>query len=218
MSVLSGYLPVEQGVACLAALRRHTDTLVSSGDQRTRDQIMADTLVERVTGQSQATDLAVEIQLVLPAAALTDPDSPRTAALTGAGPLPGPLAQDLLTHATRVRWRSLTASPAGHLVDIGRRRRFTGPLADLLAARDQTCREPFCDAPVRHLDHVQRWSDGGTTTLVNGRGLCARHNLVREQPGWHAAVVHDGLGEHPHTVSTTTPTGHTYTARAPDPP
>ena len=29
MSVLSGYLPVEQGVACLAALRRHTDAVVA---------------------------------------------------------------------------------------------------------------------------------------------------------------------------------------------
>ena len=25
-------------------------------------------------------------------------------------------------------------------------------------------------------------------------------------------------GRHPHTVATTTPTGHIYTARAPDPP
>ena len=41
MSVLSGLLPVEQGVACLAALRRHTDAVVAAGDTRTRDQIMA---------------------------------------------------------------------------------------------------------------------------------------------------------------------------------
>ena len=67
MSVLSGYLPVEQGVACLAALRAHTDGVVATGDDRTRDQIMADTLVERLTGQATATDVTVEVQIVVPA-------------------------------------------------------------------------------------------------------------------------------------------------------
>ena len=71
---------------------------------------------------------------------------------------------------------------------------------------------------MRHLDHVQRHADGGETTLANGRGLCVRHNLAREHPGWSATVVHDGLGDQPHTVRTTTPTGHVYTGRAPDPP
>jgi uncharacterized protein DUF222 len=34
MSWLSGYLPVEQGVACLAALRKHADLLRAQGDPR----------------------------------------------------------------------------------------------------------------------------------------------------------------------------------------
>jgi hypothetical protein len=53
MAILTGYLPVEQAVACYAALRRYADTLVAAGDKRTRDQIMADTLVERLTGQGK---------------------------------------------------------------------------------------------------------------------------------------------------------------------
>ena len=40
MALLSGYLPVEQGVACYAALRQHADAAVATGDERTRDQIM----------------------------------------------------------------------------------------------------------------------------------------------------------------------------------
>lgn len=220
MSVLSGYLPVEQGVACLAALRRHTDGLVAVGDQRTRDQIMADTLVERLTGQTRATDVPVEIQLIVPADLAADPTSTRTATLTGAGPLPATFVHDLVQASEgRKRTRRLSVSEAGHLVDLDpTKRRFSGALADLVKARDQTCRAPFCDAPVRHLDHVRRHTDAGPTTLTNGRGLCARHNHVREQPGWTATVIHDGLGEQPHTVQTTTPTGHRYTARAPDPP
>ncbi|HEY0239060.1 MAG TPA: DUF222 domain-containing protein [Friedmanniella sp.] len=219
MSVLAGYLPVEQGVACLAALRRHTDGVLAGGDDRTRGQIMADTLVERLTGQTRATDVAVEIQLILPADLAADPDSARTATVTGAGPLPGPLARDLIDQSRGAKHvRRLHTTPEGRLSGIDRRRRFTGSLADLVVARDQTCRVPFCGAPVRHLDHVRRHADGGETTLANGRGTCARHNLVQEQPGWTATVVHDGLGHQPHTVRTTTPTGHAYTARAPDPP
>ena len=33
MSLLTGYLPAEQGVACLKSLRDHTDTLKAGGDQ-----------------------------------------------------------------------------------------------------------------------------------------------------------------------------------------
>jgi len=66
MSLLTGFLPVEQGVACLAALRRHTDALIATGDPRGRGQIMADTLVERLTGQSRAGDVNVEVGIVIP--------------------------------------------------------------------------------------------------------------------------------------------------------
>ena len=55
---------------------------------------------------------------------------------------------------------------------------------------------------------------GGPTSLANGRGVCARGNYVREMPGWRVDLVDDGLGRHPHTVRTTTPTGHTYTSTA----
>jgi hypothetical protein len=33
-------------------------------------------------------------------------------------------------------------------------------------------------------------------------------------PGWHIDLIHDGLGHTPHTVRTTTPTGHTYISDA----
>lgn len=186
MSVLSGYLPVEQGVACLAALKRHTDSAVAGGDARSRGQIMAGTLVERVTGQARAGDVAVEIQLVVPTDARPEGSEAEaaTAALTGAGALPRDLAAELVDASAGAKHvRLLRRSAGGHLVGIGARRRFTGALADLVVARDQTCREPYCDAPIRHLDHVERHSEGGGTDLANGRGLCARHNLAREQAG-----------------------------------
>ncbi|GAA4536465.1 hypothetical protein GCM10023175_03500 [Pseudonocardia xishanensis] len=56
-------------------------------------------------------------------------------------------------------------------------------LADLIRSRDRgRCTEPHCDAPIQHLDHLHRWSEGGATTLDNGVGKCTFHNLVRESP------------------------------------
>jgi hypothetical protein len=75
MSVLSGFLPVEQGVACWAALRTHADSVRNVGDLRSRTQIMADTLVERLTGQTAAADVQAEMAIVMPVGALIAPDA-----------------------------------------------------------------------------------------------------------------------------------------------
>jgi hypothetical protein len=217
MSVLSGFLPVEQGVACLAALRKHTDAVVAAGDTRTRGQIMADTLVERVTGQARAADVNVEVGIVLPIDALIDPEAGGAADVTGHGLLPAEIVHEILADTAGHRWwRRLFAAPAGGLVGADPRRRcFDGVLGHLVRVRDGgRCRDPFCDAPIRHLDHIRPHHAGGPTSLVNGRGVCARGNYVREMPGWRVELVHDGLGRHPHTVCTTTPTGHTYVSRA----
>jgi hypothetical protein len=94
-------------------------------------------------------------------------------------------------------------------------RRFTGWLAKLLRLRDGgSCREPYCGAPIRHYDHITPYRDGGPTTYDNGRGVCERHNHVREMPGWTV----ERLADHAHTVITVTPTGHRYLSRAPNPP
>ena len=48
MSQLSTLLPVKDGVAVWAVLGREADRARAAGDQRSRGQIMADTLVRRV--------------------------------------------------------------------------------------------------------------------------------------------------------------------------
>jgi len=95
-----------------------------------------------------------------------------------------------------------------------RRRRFTGSVAELVGARDRQCRDPFCTAPIRHLDHIVRYTDGGSTTAVNGRGVCERGNYVREMPGWTVKLLDPAS----HTIVTTTPTGHRYLSRPDEPP
>ena len=65
MAWFGALLPVEDGVRCLAALTRHTDTLKAAGDTRSRGQIMADTAVERLTGQAPADGAPVEVNLTM---------------------------------------------------------------------------------------------------------------------------------------------------------
>src|SRR5829696_240057 len=115
MAILSGYLPVDQGVACLAALRRHTDKVKADGDPRSRDQIMADTLVERVTGQAAAAaDVNIEVHLLMPLNSLLNPTAATPAEILGHGPVPAGIAGGLLRSSRgRVWWRRLFTAPAG---------------------------------------------------------------------------------------------------------
>jgi hypothetical protein len=179
---------------------------------------MADTLVERVTGQPNAADVNAELQIVMPLDALLDANNQMAAELDGYGPVPADLARDFLSTGNgRLWWRRLYAAPVGGPLVGGdpHRRRFDGYLRKLIMWRDQHCRDPFCDAPLRHIDHVQRHTDGGLTVYPNGRGECERGNYAREMPGWKVEVVTTGFDGRHHTVKITTPTGHSYLSRAP---
>ncbi|WP_176921605.1 HNH endonuclease [Pseudonocardia oroxyli] len=199
MAVLRALLPMEQAIACYAALRKAvTEHWVSPEPvTRTRGQIMADTLVERLSGQAATTPAQVEIQVLVPVESLLDPDSPLPAEIPGLG------TTDLLDQATCVGWRRLVTKEGIVIGGDSRRRAFGGVLADWIRARDRgRCTEPGCDAPIAHLDHRRRWSEGGATSLENGRGACAFHNQVREQAGWSVEGA-----------ATVTPTGRRYALR-----
>ena len=220
MSLLTGLLPVEQGVACYAALDAAAKSAKAAGDQRSKGQIMADTLVARLTGQEKAEDTGFEVGVIMPLGALLDPGDQRPAEIIGADLLPADLIRQLIKDAeSRCWWRRLFTRPTpdgGHLiVDADkRRRRYSSWLAHLIRSRDRICRDPYCGAPIRHLDHIHRHADGGPTTGMNGRGVCERGNYIRELPGWTVRVVDTDS----HTVEITTPTGHHYRSRPPEPP
>ncbi|MCQ1986491.1 HNH endonuclease signature motif containing protein [Arthrobacter sp. zg-Y844] len=244
MTFLTGLLPVAQGVGVFAALSREADRLRATGDTRGRGQIMADTLVERVTGQAETGQLKVEVQLVMSDRTLFGGDS-EPALVPGYGPVPAQWARDLVRgrrpgqepgqdsehdgqraagrttkqDKQEERWiRRLYTEPiAGQLVAMDSRARlFPASLGRFIAARDQTCRMPWCGAPIRHLDHIRPHRDGGETSTANGQGLCEACNQAKEAPDWKAQTLDPPPGSTtPQTVETTTPTGHTYRSTAP---
>ena len=94
-------------------------------------------------------------------------------------------------------------------VGLVRARRFRGLLARFVRLRDGTCRTPWCEAPIRHVDHVEDHQAGGPTSAVNAQGLCEACNHAKQAPAW-VSVPAAGGG-----AVTTLPTGHHYTSRPP---
>jgi hypothetical protein len=216
MTYLTALLPVAQGVSVYAALRREADVCT---DGRSRGQVMADTLVERATGRSAAAATPIAVNLVLSDETLLGGSS-AAADICGYGPIPATVARELVSGAvtddrSRATLRRLYAHPAsGALVAMeSRARLFPRGLAAFIGLRDQRCRTPYCDAPIRHRDHARPWAGGGVTSASNGLGLCERCNYVKEAADW---VVKPDVGEkYRHTAEFTTPTGARYRSGAP---
>ncbi len=216
MMTVSALLPAPQGAAVMAALLQEAAARRAAGDERSRGQVMADTFVLRVTGQLRADQTPVEIQLLVTDRTLFA--SAQTPAwLQGYGPVPAPFARDLLGRLdekakTWIR-RFFTDPCTGLLSAVDTRRRLiAGPLRHALIVRDLYCRTPWCGAPIRHLDHVVPYQDGGETSESNAQGLCETCNYIKQAEGWTARPGPGGAGE---SVETTTPTGHLYTSRPP---
>nr|WP_286179369.1 HNH endonuclease signature motif containing protein [Arthrobacter sp. ISL-95] len=219
MTYLTALLPVAQGVAVYAALTRTADSVRSSGDARTRGQVMADTLTERVTGTPGGVS-GINLNLVMTDRTLFQGD-PEPARLEGYGIVPAEWARALLVEEQHPADRSeftvllrrlYTAPGSGELLTMDSKARFFPQrLRRFIQIRDNTCRTPYCDAPIRHIDHVIPWHSEGSTHLHNGAGLCEACNHTKENPGWTAASMPGGL----HTIRISTPTGHSYASKAP---
>jgi hypothetical protein len=193
MVYLTALLPVAQGVATYAALKRAADSAVGTGQATSRNQVMADTLVARVTGRGDGTSgqpvHPVALNVTISDASLMSGHTPagqESAWLDGAGPVPAGLARELLADALdadqRVTLRRLFTRPStGELLTMeSRARLFPRRLAEFIQLRDRFCRTPWCDAPIRHADHVRPAAEGGPTTAANGQGLCEQCNHARQ--------------------------------------
>ncbi len=188
MSQLGALLPVAGGVAVITSLQEAATTARAQGDPRNRGQVMADTLIERVTGQAAAAAVPVEVQVVLSDTTLLGQDD-APARIPGYGPVPAGIARELMSSAddeAKVWLRRLYTHPqSGALTQVESTRRvFPRGMRRFITTRDQTCRTPWCDAAIRHLDHIRDHAHGGSTSLSNGQGLCEGCNYLKQTPGW----------------------------------
>jgi hypothetical protein len=215
MTYVTALLPVAQGVGVYAALKRSAD---ATFDERSRGQVMADTLYERVTGKPAEEPAPVALSLVMSDRALWGQDH-APAVLDRYGPIPASLAQRLVRDAvvdarSVATLRRLYRDPkSGSLVAMESRSRFFPKgLAGFIGVRDRTCRTPYCDAPIRHRDHAVPRNRGGPTSVINGLGECERCNYVKEAPGWRVTTAEENGT---HTAEFVTPTGARYRSTAP---
>lgn len=215
MVYLTALLPLKEGVSVYASLKRSADTTF---DDRPRGHVMADTLVERVTGRPADVPVPITVNVVISDEALLG-ISDAAASVEDHGPIPAEIARrmvlDAIDEQGLVELRRLYAVPdSGALVAMeSRARAFPGGLAQFIRLRDQICRTPYCDATIRHIDHAEPHARQGRADALNGRGSCERSNYVKEQPGWKVRTLFDPGGRH--VAEHITPTGATYRSIAP---
>jgi len=193
MTWFTALLPVKDGVAVHAALSAEADRLRAAGDERSRGQIMADTLVQRVLAPHLAgadgtpaapgaPGVPLMVSVVVPDSVLWGDDD-GGGWVEGYGDVPGDLIRE---------WVAANLESG---VDTWLRRIYEQPKTGELVAMDSRARR----------------FDGGLTSAENGQGICESHNYAKQAMGW-SAQPRPGPR---HTIETTTPTGHTYVSVAP---
>ena len=218
---LSALLPLVSGISVYASLKMHADATVGA-DDRTHAQVMADALVERVTGAATVDALPVAVNVVMSDEVLLG-NGDAAAHVTGYGPIPADTARAMVATsldadaATTLR-RLFKAPSSGALIAMDSTARlFPTGLKLFLDVRDASCRIPYCDAPIAEYDHADPHSRGGDTSASNGGGMCLHHNRAKQNPGWQMTTA-DHTDSTRHTATVVTPTGHSHVSRAPAPP
>jgi hypothetical protein len=150
------------------------------GDDRTRDQRLADALVEATTGDHH-TELVVTCTLETLEGRAGSP----AAETEWGGLLSGETVERLVCGGASLR--RLVLDCDGVVIDFGRRRRLLSPQARrALEARDKHCVWPGCDRPPRWCDshHQREWRLHAPTSVEESALLCGRHHKLKHDGGW----------------------------------
>lgn len=151
-----------------------------AGDDRTREQRLADALVEATTG-GQQTELVVSCTLETLEGRAGSP----AAETEWGGLLSGESVERLVCGGATLR--RLVLDGDGVVIDFGRRKRLLSAQARrALEARDKHCVWPGCDRPPRWCDthHRREWRLGAPTSVEESALLCGRHHKLRHDGGW----------------------------------
>ncbi|MFF5794218.1 HNH endonuclease [Paeniglutamicibacter sp. NPDC012692] len=214
---ITGILPTEYGVLISQVLESLVSSAKVQGDDRSRQHLAVDSLLERLTGLDSPTAIPIQLGLVMTDRTLFQGHS-EPALLQGYGIISAQKARMLIKGSEEnpnelELWlrRLYTAPGTGDLIAMDSAQRlFTGGLKKFINIRDQFCRSPFCDSPIRHLDHVVQAARGGPTSVENSGGSCVFCNQTKECPGWKEETIPGPR----HTKRVTTFSGHTYESTA----
>ncbi len=210
MGALWASLTADEATAAYTRL----DTLARNGpaDDRGIDARRADALVDLLCGRDDGAHVppvTTTVGVTMSAATLAGlADDPGY--LEGHGPIPAAMARDLAAAARR--WRALLVDEhTGHLTDVSEAYRPRLLLQEFIRARDVTCRFPGCRRPAARcdLDHTKPHGKGGRTCHCNLGPFCRHHHRLKHESDW---VV---VQPEPGTFVFTSPTGRTYSSRAP---
>ena len=220
MGRLTADLPATDLSLVMTSLNDAAETARARGDERSRGQLIADILVGRLGGLTRTAPPPMAIKLVVSAETLLG-DGNEPGYVMGAGYVPASVARKLAAagaqHASSTIQRLFAMPKTGALIAMESASSFfRSGLAGLIDLRDRRCRSPYCNAPIRHRDHVVPRASGGVTSLDNAQGLCEACNYAKESPGWHHEPVADPLAVT--AIRVTAPTGHIHYSRAPDIP
>lgn len=220
MADLHAHLPALEATAIRKRLSLEAERLRARGDRRGHGAIMADLLCDHLLGRADGTSsVRIDLGVVITERSLMEPSHGEPAMLEGYGPVAAEVVPDWVRHAPEAVMRRLFTHPtSGELVAVeSRSRAVPEGLARLVRWRDQRCRAPFCDAPVREIDHARPWSRGGSTSLENLQGLCRHCNSIKEL----LPAVRPGriIGRHvTHWETSTGRVAHASAPRLVDPP
>lgn len=233
MATVTAHVSALNAALIRKRLSHEAERLRAAGDRRGHQAIQADSFVDTLIGREDGMEpTTLDIGVIITDRALFHPRNGDLARIEGYGSVPAEAVREELRGvfrslladgaedamgpdgpALRATLRRMYSHPrAGELVGVeSRARAFPAALARFILWRDQTCRGPYCDAPIRQTDHILPHAAGGQTCLDNGQGLCAHCNGKEQQTRTVRRVGNDA--EHGHTVEWISRAGTRRTTR-----
>jgi hypothetical protein len=182
-------LPPDRAQAAMRRINDLAQSLKTSDETRTLDQIRADVFLDLLDGRHFARSggrhgtVDIHVDLTTLARLSEGPGE-----LAGYGPVIADIARQIAENQPGAEWRwTLTHPDTGLVVDNGiTRRRPTARQRRHVEARNRTCVFPGCRMPAIDcdLDHRHQWAHGGPTKVKNLAPLCRHHHNIRHHSGW----------------------------------
>ncbi len=212
VSTLCADLPAEVAAGCYGRVDQLAKARKRGRETRTLDQLRADVFADLLlghepgpgggSGAAQVLHVPVDTALGI---------SDEGCELAGYGPIPGPVAREIMAHADSVWRKVLTDSASGAVLDVGRSRyRPPAALRDYVVVRDRECSMIGCPRPAQccDLDHLRDWDQNGVTAAHNLTPRCEHHHYLKDAPGW--SFDYDPATG---TMIVTTPAGRRHVSR-----